>query len=89
MEWIYKQARTGQVWLKGFPFSQSGFYTRSDFFFYVFFIYLVLVSFYFILRIERETRVLHRREDISKGWTDRRVHICWMDGWIFAGGAVY
>lgn len=39
VEWIYKQARTGQVWLKGFPFSQPGFYMRSDISFYAFFFF--------------------------------------------------
>lgn len=76
VEWIYKQARTGQVWLKGFPFSQPGFYMRSDISFYAFFFFFVLVSFLFIARIEREMRILHTREGLSKGWTDGRVHIC-------------
>lgn len=43
------------------------------FLFFIFFVF-VLGSFFFILRIERETRVLRRR--------DRRVHTYWMVGWM-------
>lgn len=70
-------SKDGTSLVKGISFFSTWFLHAERYFFLCFFFFFfVLVSFLFIARIEREMRILHTREGLSKGWTDGRVHIC-------------